>query len=241
MAKLKLFIAYLFLTSPVFSAGSRSFTNAAGENLSGGAINQVTTGNFTIYAWAKMTEDATVDAVVGKARSLSVNFAGYGMYQDAADNYNIKVYDGAVALSCASGRDFDGSWIHLWGRWNGTSNSLSLYENGTLACSPATTAVGSLTNGFNFEVGNAGTNAEPANGLIAFPGFVASVLTDNQLQELRYKPETTFPGISGHTSWGAWGQSASSERYFQGGTNLTVTTTGLSSDGPPSMIGGGIL
>ena len=244
MAKLiHLFIVILLFSHLLWGDGSRSFDDSSGQNMSGGNINDVTTGNLTTWAWMKSTEDASVDAVIGKARSLSVNFAGYGIHQSATDLYTAKVYDGTTAASCVSAVDRDGAWTFLLMTWNGTANAIMLYEGNEAACISAIVPVGSLTNGFNFEVGNAGTNAEPANGQIAFAGFANAVAATNLRQELMFRPESVFAQTLNNNviSWPSWGQSGGSEESFQQSTNLTVTSVKLSDDGPPVMIGVGAM
>ena len=237
----RLIAIILLIPALCFGEASRTFTGGTTNRVSPGNVHNVTTGNFTISAWFKGSENAANDGIIVKKRTISAITAGYALYQNATDNLSVFVADGVATNGCSSGRDLDGQWTHATFTWNGTSDAPVLYENAVGACITAVVAMGSLTNTFNFMIGNNGLGNEAANGDIAHASFYNVVLNDWQRREKMLKPDMPLkPNDTNFSHWPVWGQSGTNEKDWST-LNLTgsVSGTALSTDGPPVMLASG--
>lgn len=241
MRKLISIVVSLFLfASTCYSEAGRSWSDSGTERVSPGNVNDVTTGNLTIGLWVKLTEDASSDGLIVKKRAETVANIGYAMYQTNTDLISAAVGDGAVNLTCSSGRDNDGIWTFAVLTWDGTGNNLVLYENLAQSCSPLATPVGSLTTTFNFNIGNNGLAGNAANGVLSHAFFYPVILNSWQMAELKCKPDTPVR-VGTYSYWPVWGQSGGNEKdYSPSNVTAAVTGTTLSTDGPPIMLAGGL-
>lgn len=242
MKKLSILL-FVLMPSLGLCDGSRNFTDSATQSVDAGNINDVTTGNFSIGLWVKLTEDASADALLTKKAALLNNSAGYALYQISTDSITFRVSNGAASNSCSSSVDRDGRWVYVVGTFNGTSDRLTLYENSVAACSPASVLFASITNTSNFIMGNQTGLGQPTNGLIAHAFFSNTVLGISLIRELMFKPESVLPAReTARSYYPLWGQSGGTEKDLSpNNVSASVTgTTGLSSDGPPVMFGGGL-
>lgn len=230
-------LAWTLLTG----AASRSFDGTDDEIDMGNVLN-VTTGNVSLCAWWKGTEDASADVILGKrASSASATVAGYSLHVASTDTGRTQMADGTTGVDSSS-TDQDGAWFWDCGTWDGTNNISVYYVNGVQGDTD-TASIGSLTTTANLQFGEFDDNSSDAAGLIAY-GMVygTALLTVNEVNELFWFPERIPTAIDGGGKggfWPLWG--ASTEQDLSGnGLTGTVSNASTSQDGPPVMFGEGL-
>lgn len=223
----------------LLGAASRLFDDA-NDNVDMGNVLNVTTGDWSLAAWVKLTEDASTDFVIGKANDLNANTAGYVMGSFSGDSQFVRCGDGTAQCGGASAQigDFDGVWVYHIGTWDATGEVLENYANcDTLGASNSGTAVGSLSNAVDFQIGEAAGGGTDTNGLIAYGSMRATIPTAMERCEQMWHPESIIIFRPQGSFWPLWGASPESDLSGNGLTG-TVNGASTSSDGPPVMIGG---
>ena len=231
---------WLLMTTSAFAQASRNFDGTNDEIDFGNVLN-VTTGNASVCAWWKGTETAAGDFILGKKANVTDATAGYAMTQQSTDVTRWRIGDGTTGMSSAGVTDTDGAWFFLCGTWDGTGNVDVLYEQG-VQVDTDNTAMGSLTNASNLQMGEDNSDTTDANGLMAY-GMVygTSILTVAEINELLWLPERIPTNIATGAKgglWPLWG-SASPEQDLSGNarTGTVSGTAGTSQDGPPVSFG----
>lgn len=232
-------LLFLMLCWPLLlGSASRSFDDA-NDNIDMGNVLNVTTGNWSLAAWVKLTEDASTDFVIGKVNDINANTAGYMLGSFSSDSQMARCGDGAASCGGAAADigDFDGVWVYHLATWDATGEVLENYSNcSTLGESLSGTAVGSLSNAVDFQIGEVAGGGTDANGLIAYGSRRATIPTAMERCEQMWHVESVVLfGANG--LWPLWG--ASTEQDLSGnGVTGTVNGASTSTDGPPTMVGG---
>ena len=237
MRKLTLALALLFLLhGSAQASSSRNFDNANDE-ITMGDVLDITTGNGSWGAWAKTTEDASNDTIIGKQDNASND--GWALHTSTTDPAIASAGDGTEEAACTGGVDPDGVWVFYAVNWDGSANTIDLYANGALDCTNTTANVDDITTADQLQLGETDDDLEDMNGLIAY-AFLDNtrVLADWEIQELRFKPDYAEL-LSGF--WPVWGNdSPELDLSANANTGTIVAGTTASTDGPPIMFGGGL-
>ena len=186
----KLVIGLLILFTCQFSwATVRSFDNTNDE-IDMGAVLDITTGDVSLCIHANLTEDAEVDAMLGKKSDSAFTTAGCFIYQSgSADIGRIQCADGTDGEEAGSTAQLDdGVWHGFCGTWNGTTKTVRAYEAGVLNNTSTDVLVGSVTNAVEFASGETGNEGEDANGLMAYAMQFSGVLTAAEVAEILWRP-----------------------------------------------------
>lgn len=239
MKRLTAFILALSLVAPSFGDVNTSTLNYGNNR------NQ-TTGDVTVCAWFKATEDSSSDFLVGKKNNITTA-AGYSLYQDSSDFVNAKVADGTDDAVCTSNNDFDGTWIFYCTEWNNATTTVQLWQSPNAffptqsECTNTDALVGSLSNAVSLMVGQDGAAGNGANGSItAGHVYIGKILTEAERNQIQYLPGTVAADAS--TSWAFMPLlGIDSPEVTVGGDALSGTTTAASAnDGPAITYGGGM-
>ena len=232
MKILSLLIAILLIPGLCFGAASRSF-DGTDDEVDMGNVLDVSTGDVSVCAWVKTTEDASADIIVGRKNDTGTS-AGYSLFQDSSDVTWFKVSDGTDTCGVSS-TDKDAVWVWVCGTWNTTTDTCKIYYDGAQVGTGTNSTVGSLTNAVEFAVGEDGAEGNDLNGLVAYVSQYSGVLSVTEIAELMWKPESV--GTSRGGFWPLWG--ASPEQDLNG-SGLTGTVTGAttSTDGSPVFFNG---
>lgn len=239
MRTLALLLSFLCLSPWCWAEASRNF-DGTNDEIDFGNTLDVTTGDISDCAWWKGTESAAGDFILGKKANVTDATAGYALTQQSTDVTRWRLGDGTNGMSDAGTTDTDGAWFFLCGTWSGTNVAI-LYENGVQVDTDSTPDVGSLTTTSNLQMGEDNSDTTDANGLIAY-GMVygTSVLTVNEVNELMWRPEAIPTNLAGGVKgglWPLWGASPEQDLSGNGRTGTVSGSAGLSSDGPPVIIG----
>lgn len=242
MKKLFTFLLLIFylimMPSSTIAAliGGHSF-DGTDDEIDMGTVLNVTTGNVSVCIWAKTTEDASADIYAGKKQSTATNVAGYDLDQTTADVTRWHISDGVDSGQSTDPTDRDGVWAMFCGTWNGSTNQSTLYTNAVQVDQDTIANVDSITNTQEYSIGESGAEGDDFTGLQAYNQVFMSVLTVDQITELRFKPE----GIAGSAGLWTLTWTTATEIDISGkglvGAVLNSTTT---TDGPPVMLGGGL-
>ena len=218
-----------------WAAASRSFDGASDE-IDMGNVLDVTTGDVSLCAWIKSTEDADADHWLGK-KNNAIASAGYHIRQAVADTHGAVIADGTDQLISASAVDSDGIWTWVCSVYNGSTQTNLLYEFAVQTDSDTNTSVGSLTNAVALQIGETADDGSDANGLAAYASvWVSKIMTQVEVAEFMWKPDMAEIA-SGF--WPLWGDATEIDLSANANTG-TVTGATTSGDGPPVMFGGGL-
>ena len=198
----------------------------------------VTTGNVTVCAWVKPTEDASADIWVGKKSNILIGTAGYAFYQQSGDLYTWIVSD-AVDACWPTTSDLDGVWTFFCGVWNQTSNNCPTYHNGVQQTNTGNSLVDSLTNAVVFQLGEDASDGNDANGLLAYVSQFSAELTAGEIIELMWKPESVVLNEP-NGFWPMFGGDSPEIDLSKNAFTGTVSNATTNANGPPVMFGGGL-
>ena len=216
----------------VWGEASRSF-DGSNDEISAGDVLNVTTGNVSICAWTKLTEDASADFVIGKD-SGEAGVPGYHLVQTTSDLLNFNVSDDGVDVTAASVTDTDEAWAFYCGTFDATNDILRIYTNGVNDGTNDSSGINSLTNAVNFKMGEDGGEFNDASGVIGYGKQFAAILTAVEVNEIMWYPERIVIATP-NIFWPIWGDAT--EVDLAAALDGTPTGTSVSTDGPPVMIG----
>ena len=123
-------LALLLCWPLLLGAASRSFDGTNDEIDFGDNYDVGDGSSSTTCAWVKLTEDASIDAIVVKSPDLTSTTQGYRLSQDASDVLTWNVADGTDAVTSTATTDIDGAWHFVCGVWNGSTDTTTLYVDG---------------------------------------------------------------------------------------------------------------
>jgi hypothetical protein len=224
------FLLAMTLALPAGAGVSREFDSASNEQLTGTGSSAASP--YTFAAWVNL--NANADASV------------FAIHDGISNGYGMRVRDGGVGDGVNAGMIYSGSctyltydsvtvtpgvWAFFAASWDGSGN-VSTYYNGTYntgteACTDPSVA--------GIYIGSFGSIGQFYDGFLAHVACWSVALTEKQLNELNQGivPYMVEPeSMTGY--WPIIG--ASPEPDFQGSTNLTVSGTTVSEDGPPVWI-----
>ena len=231
-----LFLLCLSVATPVWAGASRSF-DGTDDYIDMGNVLDVTTNDVSQCIWIKVTpDDANFDEIIGR-RGGGGTSAGYRLRQRNTDDFPAsQAMDGVDTANAAGTTDLDLSWFFVCGTWNQTTNDSIVYVNAISEGTINNSAVDSLTNAVNFQIGTNSDGTNDLKGLAAYGhNYLSKVLSVVEVTELMWNPGSITDSLSGF--WPLWG--ASTEQDLSGnGRTGTVTGATTSTDGPPVMIGG---
>src|SRR3990167_7616180 len=217
-------------------AASRSF-DGTDDNISMGNVLDVTTGDFTVGTWVKMTENANSEFIIGKRSTASAtagSASGYIMRTGTGDLLACGVSDSVAHVGCGGVTAvLDGAWYYVQTTWNATTEVLAAIVNGTQENS-GTGAMGSLTNAVAFTMGTDSASNNDLTGLEAYGSFHSAVLSAVELTEMRWHVCSIPTNLGG--CWPLWGDSTEIDLSGNGNAG-TVANATTSTDGPPTMVG----
>lgn len=232
---INLFFAFLILFNVQFAFGeaSRNF-DGVGDRLGQTDIFNVTTGSISVCEWSNLTEDASIDVLIGKRTTTG---EGYSLQQNTSD-FMTFVADGTTdVVTSVSTTDVDGSWYASCGTWDGANDITTLYINGVQEDQDDVSDRGSLTTGAFLRMGQDGgaTADYDANGLLSNGTvFNTVILTAVQVNEWMWRPELS--GVIVNMLIPIWGDNPEIDLSANDDTaSVTGTTTNV--NGPPIMIG----
>lgn len=237
MKKLVVFLSLFSIPVLGFCGGSLANNATSPRNIDMGNNDNVTTGSLTVGVWAKPSSNVSADGIIGKKSDLTAATSGYFIYEDTGRVFHGIAADGVTQKDCNTGVALTG-WTYLILTFNGANDNTILYENETAACGVIAGAIGSLTNGVNFRIGNDGANGNNFTGNLVYGYFFNTVLTPYERAELRWKP-MSYSTTGTRSYWALWGEGTVEKDY--GATNFPGTRTGFvsNSDGPPVMFTSG--
>lgn len=236
MKRVNLTILLLLQCSICWAAASRNLDNA-GDRLTQGDIFNVTTGDISICGWTKLTEDASIDVVLGKKTTTG---GGYHIAQSTGDVMQFLVVGAGGSVTSSATSDCDGVWCWSCATWNGGSDISTIYINGVQEDQDDVADRGSLTTGAFFRMGTDGgaTTDYDGNGLWAYQiVWNAFVVQSRIINEAMWKPEIS--GRNPDMLITVWGDS-SEQDLSANDDPAGVTGTTTNADGPPVMFGGGL-
>lgn len=117
-------------TSPYFGYNGTSSQVSVADN----ASLEPGSGDFSIEAWVYYTTIAGASRVIiGKTDGGLAADWGYGLRTNSTGSTYIEVGNGTTSVTSPSFTASTGQWYQIVGVWtNVASNSISLYQNGTL-------------------------------------------------------------------------------------------------------------
>ena len=229
----------LFFCSDAFASGSTRSFDGANDEVDFGNNHDVTTNNVSMCGWTRTTEDASNDFIVGKKQD-AVASAGYMLRTSSTDPLQAVTGDGVDSAQCTSGTDPDGRWIWACAVWDASTSTLVIYEDGSenTACTATNTNIGSLTNSFNLQTGEASDDTDDHNGLNAHISVWTSVLIDSALRaDFMFKPDMAEMSSFYSPLWFDNPEIDLSQGSLTGTVSGTNTQSPLS---PPVMYGNGM-
>lgn len=240
MKKLTLLLILMLLSRECF-ATSRSF-DGANDEIDMGNVMDVTTGDVASCSWVKMTEDASADIYIGKKAGAGAANAGYMIMQGSTDVTNCRVADGVDQAIGAGTADFDGVWAHICMTYNGGTQRIDCYENGTNVANQTNNLVGSITTTSNLQFGENSADGDDTLGLVSHSQNYLTQLTAVEIAELYFKPDHIVPTTQSNFSWWPlWGtDSPEIDGSGNARSGTIVAGTTQSDDGPPVMFGQGL-
>lgn len=232
-------LALLLCWPLLLGAASRSFDGTNDEIDFGDNYDVGDGSSSTTCAWVKLTEDASIDAIVVKSPDLTSTTQGYRLSQDASDVLTWNVADGTDAVTSTATTDIDGAWHFVCGVWNGSTDTTTLYVDGVQEDTDTGANVGSLANTSSCQLGEDNSDNNDLTGLVAYVQHFNTTLTAQQIIECQWHPGGCEPGTNLRGSYALWGESPEPQ-LGNAATTITGTVTGASTstDGPPTMVGG---
>lgn len=233
MTKTQLFLC-LLCWPLLLGAASRSF-DGTDDEIAMGDFTFVSTGDATVCAWWKGTEDASSDFILGQKSNITTA-RGYALYQQTDDTMRMNGADNTLSNIASGTTDTDGAWFFVCGQWTGASDLAEVFVNGTSEGTNSTNSVGSLDTTDAHRFGEDVANLNDANGLIAFGLLENRLITAVELAELQYHADGLAFAVSGW--WPLW-DGASPENDLSGNNRdgTVAGNGGASQDGPPVMVG----
>lgn len=232
----------LLLIPFLMGAASRSL-DGVGDRLTQGDIFDVGDAeDITICGWTKLTEDASIDVVLGKRTTTG---PGYHLAQTTADVMQFVVEEtsgaGSSSVTSSATTDCDGIWCWSCGTWEGGEDITEIWINGVREDTDDSLNIGSLSTGAFFRMGADGAATADYDGTGDWAYQVVwdlVVLTSVQINEAMWKPEISgaIPNML-ITVWGDASEQDLSANDDPAGVTGTMT---ISTDGPPVMFGGGL-
>lgn len=223
-----LLICWIGLTG----AASTSF-DGANDDVQMGDVLDVSTGNVSVCAWAKMTEDAGGDFILSKRSNTGAGDEGYVLRQVSDDQADFTVNDGSASYSSRL-TDIDGAWYGMIGTWDATDEITELFLNGASVDSDDHTGVGSITStGTVLAFGEGNGANEDVTGLIAYGAvFKDSDFTVKEALVFQFYPCLAASNFEADGFWPLWGADATEFDRAAGSTG-TISNATTSADGPP--------
>lgn len=234
----KIIFAIIFCSILSLGASSRTFDGTNDEIDFGNVVN-IGTGNVSLCSWAKLTEDAGADIILGKISNAAGTAAGYVLRQNASDIIHVIASDATDTASCQTGTDLDDSWFFVCLLWDATSKTVYAYTNGSLDCSATNTDVGSLSNSVSLQAGETSSDGDDLTGSLAYQVIHSTkIYTDWEMSQMQWLPGTIVDSINGFFPY--WGNSPEID-LSGNGLSGTVAGSSITIDGPPIMFGGGLI
>jgi hypothetical protein len=235
---------YIILICSLLSLGAASLNfDNANDEVDMGNVLDVTTGDVSFCIWVKSNEAAQNDWNLGKKNNFDITNgvnSGYGMMERSANDTTacfISDTDGH-GKTAEGNTDNDGVWTFQCCVWNASTEVIRLYRDGAQEASGTGAGnIDSLTTASEFAIGEDGAEANDYNGLQAYASQFGSVLTVEEINELRWKPEMIVANRGGF--WTLWGESPATDLSGNGFAG-TLSGVSASNDGPPVMFGGGL-
>ena len=238
MKTLKLLTILLLLPSLCFGAASRSF-DGVNDNISMGNVLDVTTGNVSLCIWAKPTESANSEQLIGKKSGVGASLAGYVLQRESTtDLISMRASDGAQQGQSNSTTDIDGVWGFACGTFTAPTETTTIAINNVQEDSDITANIDSLTNAVNFQSGEQPNALNDYTGLLAYGMQFSAVISVVEMAELMWKPESIVINTP-NGFWPFWGDATEIDLSANDNTG-TVTGATTSSDGPPVFFGSGL-
>lgn len=228
---------FLILAMPCEAVviSSRTF-DGTDDEVDGGNILDVTTGDVSYGAWTKLTENAVVDHIIGKRNNGTAGQAGYALYQTSTDLPRCSVSGTTNQQNSNATTDTDGAWHFCFCTWDGTNSDQHLYVDGVQEDTDTNATVGSLTNAVELAMGEIGDESLDATGSMAYGMVFLLELSPTQVKEIMWNPGVSY----GHSLfWTLWGTSPEID-YSGSGNTGTVNNAGTTTDGPPVFYGMGM-
>lgn len=114
------------------------------------------TDSYTITAWFKTSTDFSGTALI-TAKSAGTNPFPWRLGLNSTERVCMQIYDGTTSSStCNSLALNDGTWHHVAGVRNTSTDEIYIYVDGVLANSTSDTTTASLSNNDNVSIGNGG-------------------------------------------------------------------------------------
>ncbi|MFW6436410.1 MAG: LamG-like jellyroll fold domain-containing protein [Halococcoides sp.] len=188
------------------------------------ALNR--TGSITVQAWAHLSNDSTNRTVLGKGDQYALRATDDGRWEFLVDN-------GSAQAATASDTATTDTWVHLAGRYDAASETVTLFVDG----SAVATADAANVTASNSPVAigtDTSANGEFA-GRIDEPRVYASALSDADIE--------TLSRVSGSEYAGSYTQTTDTDRLHDwrtlrtnvtglpSGATLEATVSALDSDG----------
>ena len=236
MKKLIAFLLCMAWACPAWAAASRSFDDVD-DWISMGNVLDVTTGNVSVCAWVKTTDDASSDQFIGK-KSSNASTAGYALQQQTtSDLHRFFVSDATEDIISVATFDADGTWYFNTGTYNASTETVIFYINATQEDTDTTANMDSLSNTGGFRMGASSNNSNDMLGLLGMGMQYSIVLTPVEISQVMWLPESVPASRGG--MWPLWGDATEIDLSGNGNTGTPNGTT-TSADGPPVMFGGGL-
>jgi len=153
---------------------------------------------------------------------------------DSTGNVSIIYTTGANSGAISNGATA-GIWQQHCSIFEQSNDNIFMYLNGTEFHSNTSYTNNSAGTGTTIYLGESDSATNEYDGLMAYPEFFNTALTEVQLIELVYKP-LSLPSASSYSLW----HSSISKDLSGNGNDLTGSGIAESEDGPPIMLGGGI-
>lgn len=225
-------VRYLAST-PTAEATVRSLDGANDEVDMGNVLN-VTTGDVSNCHWVNMGSDNAFDWISGKKETTGTG-AGWRLSQASTDVASCNVADGTTELTSNSTTSIQSNWRSVCCTWDGTNDDQHLYVDGIEEDTDTSAGLGSLTNAFEYAVGESGDeNTADGDGLVGPTHVFLRELRPAELTDLMYIPDG-----NGETLSGFWLMIGDSPEQDLSGSNFdgTVSNATTNAGGPPYMLG----
>ncbi|WP_280666005.1 LamG-like jellyroll fold domain-containing protein [Kitasatospora sp. MAP12-44] len=214
----------------------------SGTTSNGPVLN--TAGSFTVSAWANLASTPTANATIASEDGTQ-NSGFYLQYNAAVKSWCLTTMASDTATStgsglspCSTSNTTPGTWTHLVGVYNATTQTAQLYVNGTLAAT--TTGLTNWAATGNFTIGAAlyhGTRTDYFPGMISGAQAWNYPVTAPQVTAL-YQQISNNPGSSQAAPGTESGQTRSAGATGTWGSPSLAATipgaTSVSSAGMPN-------
>ena len=183
-------------TSPYFSYNGSSSTVSIADS----ASLEPGSGDFTIEAWVYYT------TITGSSRIIAAKTNGglaadwgYGLRTNNVGSTYLEVGNGTTSVTSPSFTAVTGQWYQIVGVWTNTaSNSIALYQNGTLVGSNSHSfaSVKDTTNPLYLGSFNNGQFSQWLNGRTGIIRYYNTALSDSEILQ-NFNANRNIYGLSG--------------------------------------------